>query len=230
MKTIHLYLMPGMAASPKIFEILEFPDPIEVHWLSWIPPKENESLRSYAERMCERVTHSNPVLLGVSFGGILVQEMAQCIPVQKVFVVSSVKSEAELPLTMRLAKKTNAHKLLPLQWVENIEALALFAFGKSIKKRLSLYRRYLSERDVDYLRWSINTIVNWKAPKETPNRIHIHGTEDTVFPFSAIREPVLKIKGSHMMILTEKNWFNKHLPSLILGKEVPNETNIGVAN
>jgi hypothetical protein len=93
-----------------------------------------------------------------------------------------------------------------------------------------LYRRYLSERDVDYLRWSINTIVNWKAPKETPNRIHIHGTEDTVFPISAIREPVLKIKGSHVMILTEKNWFNKHLPSLILGKEVPNQTNIGVAN
>ena len=115
MKTIHLYLMPGMAASPKIFEILEFPDPIEVHWLSWIPPKENESIRSYAERMCERVTHSNPVLLGVSFGGILVQEMAQCIPVQKVFVVSSVKSEAELPLTMRLAKKTNAHKFMSMR-------------------------------------------------------------------------------------------------------------------
>jgi hypothetical protein len=38
-----------------------------------------ETLVSYAKRMCEKVTHPNPVLIGVSFGGILVQEMSKII-------------------------------------------------------------------------------------------------------------------------------------------------------
>lgn len=220
METTHLYVMPGMAASPKIFEFLEFPPNIIVHWLSWIPPIANEDIRSYAQRMSTRIGEQQPVLLGVSFGGILVQEIAQCIKVKKVIIVSSVKSREELPLTMRLSQKTNAHKLLPLHWVENIEALALFALGKAIKRRLSLYRKYLSERDVDYLRWSIHTIVNWNPHEFTKNLVHIHGTDDTVFPIKLINEPVIKIKGEHAMIITQKNWFNTHLPELVLREKV----------
>lgn len=215
----HVYMMPGMAASPKIFEFLEFPHTIEVHWLSWVPPFENESLQAYANRMCQRVKHPNPILLGVSFGGILVQEMAQLITVEKVIIISSVKAREELPLHMRMAKSTQLHKLLPLQWVENIETLALFAFGNAIKRRLSMYRRYLSERDVGYLRWSINQIVNWNPTGQIAELIHIHGKEDSVFPIKGIQAPVRVIAGEHAMIITKKNWFNTHLPAIILGEE-----------
>ena len=226
----HIYLMPGMAASPKIFEFLVFPDPIVAHWLSWIPPYENETLKSYATRMCERIEHENPILIGVSFGGILVQDMAQLIPTEKVIIISSVKAREELPLHMRMAQKTNLHKLLPLQWVENIESLALFAFGKAIKRRLSLYRRYLSERDAAYLKWSIDQIVNWHPTAPTSNLIHIHGNEDSVFPIKSIQDPVLKIPGEHAMIITKKNWFNQYLPNIILGSEVQENLHSNVSN
>ena len=65
---IPIYLMPGMAASPRIFEFISLPDEFEVIKLSWMTPKK-EDLNAYAQRMCERITHKNPVLLGVSFGG-----------------------------------------------------------------------------------------------------------------------------------------------------------------
>lgn len=223
-----VYLMPGMAASPKIFEFLEFPETIQVHWLSWMTPLKNESLRAYAQRMCGRIKHLNPTLIGVSFGGILVQEMAQLIPTEKVIIISSVKSREELPRHMRLAKKTNLHKLLPLQWVENIESLALFTFGKAIQKRLSLYRRYLSERDVAYLRWSIDQLVNWQPRASIPHLVHIHGKEDSVFPIHGIQPPVIDITGEHAMILTQKNWFNANLPKIILGQTEQEKTKAGV--
>ena len=73
MKIVNLYCMPGMAASPKIFEFISLPKPIKIHLLSWIPPLKDEPLTDYAIRMCERVTQTNPILLGVSFGGVLVQ-------------------------------------------------------------------------------------------------------------------------------------------------------------
>jgi pimeloyl-ACP methyl ester carboxylesterase len=210
--------MPGMAASPKIFEFISLPKPFRIHLLSWIPPDKEESLSSYAKRMCERITSENPILLGVSFGGVLVQEIAKHIPVQKVIIVSSIKTNEELPLPMKMARTTNAHKLLPTQWINNLDALALFAFGKGIKKRLELYQKYLSERNPDYLNWSINALVNWDQVEVPTSVVHIHGEKDTVFPIKYLSNPYIRIKGGHAAIMTQAQWFNSELPDIILKK------------
>lgn len=216
MKTVNLYCMPGMAASPKIFEFISLPKPFKIHLLSWIPPLKEESLTDYAIRMCERVTHNNPILLGVSFGGVLVQEMSKYLPGCKVVIVSSIKSKDELPLSMKMAKKTNAHKLLPMQWINNLDNLSLFVFGEGIKKRLALYQKYLSERNPDYLSWAIDSLVNWDKTEVSKNIIHIHGEKDTVFPIKNLSHPFIKIKGGHAVIITQALWFNKELSKILL--------------
>ena len=218
MDEIDVYCMPGMAASPKIFEFISLPKPFRIHLLSWIPPDKEESLSSYAKRMCGRITSENPILLGVSFGGVLVQEIAKHIPVQKVIIVSSIKTNEELPLPMKMARTTNAHKLLPTQWINNLDALALFAFGKGIKKRLELYQKYLSERNPDYLNWSINALVNWDQVEVPTSVVHIHGEKDTVFPIKYLSNPYIRIKGGHAAIMTQAQWFNSELPDIILKK------------
>ncbi len=115
---IHVYLMPGMAANPTIFEHIKLPeDQFEIHWLDWIIPLKDESLTDYAKRMTKQIKHDNIVLLGVSFGGILVQEMAKFVKVRKLFVVSSVISKNQLPKRFKIARKTKAYKLLPTQLI-----------------------------------------------------------------------------------------------------------------
>ena len=215
MRTIPIYCMPGMAASPKIFEFINLSDKFEIYCLSWITPKENELLSEYAKRMCDKIKHKNPVLLGVSFGGILVQEMANYISVHKIIIISSIKSRIELSFPMKMAKKTNAHKLLPTKWVNNIDLLAMFSFGRGIKKRISLYQRYLSERNPKYLNWAIDTLVNWEQINIVDNIIHIHGISDNVFPVKNLLQPFIKIRGGHAIIITQAKWFNKELPKII---------------
>jgi len=148
----------------------------------------------------------------------LVQEIAKHIPVQKVIIVSSIKTNEELPLPMKMARTTNAHKLLPTQWINNLDALALFAFGKGIKKRLELYQKYLSERNPDYLNWSINALVNWDQVEVPTSVVHIHGEKDTVFPIKYLSNPYIRIKGGHAAIMTQAQWFNSELPDIILKK------------
>ena len=215
MCTIPIYCMPGMAASPKIFEFINLSDKFEIYCLSWITPKENELLSEYAKRMCDKIKHKNPVFLGVSFGGILVQEMAKYISVHKIIIISSIKSRIELSFPMKMAKKTNAHKLLPTQWVNNIDLLAMFSFGRGIKKRISLYQRYLSERNPKYLNWAIDTLVNWEQINIVDNIIHIHGISDNVFPVKNLLQPFIEIRGGHAIIITQAKWFNKELPKII---------------
>jgi pimeloyl-ACP methyl ester carboxylesterase len=215
-KPLHLYCMPGMAASPKIFEYISLPSPIELHYLSWIQPHESESIEHYALRMCMRVKHKKPFLLGVSFGGIIVQEMAKQIEVEKVIIVSSIKNSNELPLSMKMAKKTNAHKLLPTQWINSLDALTLFTFGKGIQKKIELYQKYLSERNPFYLSWAIDALVNWNQEYSLDKIIHIHGERDTVFPVKNLKGPLHKINAGHAAIITHAKWFNERVPKLLL--------------
>ncbi len=214
---IHVYFMPGMAASSKIFEYIELPEnQFQMHYLEWLIPSENELISEYAKRMSELIEYKKCVLLGVSFGGVLVQEMSKYLNVQKVIIVSSVKSKSELPKKMLLAKATKAYKLLPVQLVSNIDLFSKYMFGNNITKRIELYKKYLSVNDRNYLNWAIENMVCWNQDVDLPNIIHIHGDSDAVFPIKNINTCIIVKNGTHVMILNKYKWFNEHLPQLIL--------------
>ena len=215
-KKTHIYFMPGMAASPSIFNGIQLdPNLFEMHLLSWFVPDKNTTLAQYAAEMANKIEHPNPVLLGVSFGGMLVQEIAKILPVKKVIAVSCVKTKSELPKRMLFAKYTKVHRLLPTGLVNNVELLAKYAFGETVSKRLDLYEQYLGLRDKQYIDWAIDQIVNWQQTTPPPNLIHIHGEKDAVFPITNIKDCITVKNGTHTMIVHRAKWFNEHLPTLI---------------
>ena len=209
--------MPGMAASPTIFDGIKLPEnSFEVHRLAWFIPEKGMSFEQYARQMCKQIAHDNSVLVGVSFGGMLVQEMTKYIPTKKIIIISSVKSKNELPKRMLFAKYTKVHKLLPTGMVNNVELLAKYAFGETVTKRLHLYEQYLGVRDKYYIDWSIDQCVNWNQTVPPKNLVHIHGEKDAVFPMSKIKHCIVVKNGTHTMIIHRAKWFNEHLPTIIL--------------
>lgn len=210
--------MPGMAAGPSIFERIQLPsDTFEMHFLEWLLPEKEETIEQYAKRVAKGIIHENVILVGVSFGGILVQEMKRFVNPIKVIIISSVKSNSELPRRMKIAKTTKAYKLIPTQLLENIDNLAKFTFGSSIiKQRLKLYEKFLSVRDKVYLDWAIEQIINWKRTEADPEVIHIHGDNDEVFPIRHIRNAIIVKGGTHIMILTKYRSLSDNLPKIML--------------
>jgi len=198
-----IYFVPGLAAGPEIFENLIFdPDVYELYYLKWIQPLAlEESISNYAMRMTEFITHDNPVLVGVSFGGIMVQEMSKHVKAQKVIIISSVKSKNELPLRFKIANLSKAYKMFPTKLMSNFESYSQYFVGKKLQKRAKIYKKYLSERSEKYIRWSIKNIVRWGNDHPTQNVIHIHGTEDYIFPISKINNAIKIEGGTHIMIL-----------------------------
>lgn len=217
MQKIHVYFMPGLAASSLIFERIELPeDTFEMHLLDWEMPIENESLTAYAKRMSKLVTEENAVLVGVSFGGVLVQEMAQFLKLRKVIIISSVKCNLEVPLRMKIAKSTKAYKLVPTGLMKNVEVLSKFSFGTAIQQRLKLYEKYLSMREKVYLDWAIEQMIMWERTEIDTKVVHIHGDIDEVFPIKNIKNCITIKGGTHIMILSKFKWLNKNLPKIIL--------------
>jgi thioesterase domain-containing protein len=210
-------MMPGLAPSSAIFERIVLTDAIfEAILLEWEIPLYNETLTEYAKRITKKITHPNPVLIGVSFGGILVQEMAKCIEARKVIIISSVKTNLEFPVRMKVAKTTKAYKLIPTNLIANIESLSRFSFGTAINKRLQLYEKFLCVRDKRYLDWAVEQIILWDRTIADESVIHIHGDQDDVFPIKHIQNCIVVKGGTHVMILSKYKWLNENLPKLIL--------------
>jgi pimeloyl-ACP methyl ester carboxylesterase len=210
-KKTPIYFVPGLAASPEIFEFLHFPeDKFELHFLEWlIPLSAHEPIESYAKRMSDLVLEENPVLIGVSFGGIMVQEMSKHLNCKKVIIISSVKSRSELSKALKFIQKTKIYTLFPSKVIENIEIFSFLAFGNTSKKRLILYKKYFSVRDRKYLIWSIYNVLHWKQNKPIENILHIHGTADAIFSFKYINDCIPIEKGTHIMIINRAKTISK---------------------
>ena len=217
MDKIPVYFMPGLAASSSIFERIILPaDVFEMILLEWEIPLDNETLPQYAKRISAKITHPDPVLIGVSFGGILVQEISKFIEARKVIIISSAKTNLEFPMRMKVAKTTKAYKLIPTKLIANIESLSKFSFGEKINQRLKLYEKFLRVRDKRYLDWAVEQIVLWERITADQTVIHIHGDKDDVFPIKNIQNCIVVKGGTHVMILSKYKWLNENLPKIIL--------------
>lgn len=208
--------MPGLAANPTIFEYIELPeDKFQIHWLDWLIPKPQESLKDYTRRLSERIKHERPVLIGVSFGGIIVQEMSSIIETRRTIIISSVKCRAELPRRMRFAQCTKAFKILPTSLLRHVDYFEKIAIGDFARKRAELYKKYLSITDIRYLDWAIENMVCWNRVEPMEGVVHIHGDKDVIFPYKYIGKCISVPGGTHVMIINRFRWFNEHLEELI---------------
>jgi pimeloyl-ACP methyl ester carboxylesterase len=202
---IHIYFVPGLGASSTIFDYLQLPDEkFELHFLEWlIPLSVDEKLENYVQRLIKEIKHPNPVLVGVSFGGIVVQEISKYIDTEKVIIISSVKDFNEIPKRLKILKITKAYKLFPAKKIARTGDFSAIKFNRTIRKRIEIYNKYLNVRDSIYLKWSIHNVLNWRPSSVTNNIIHIHGNKDEIFPIKYINDCIVVDGGTHVMILNK---------------------------
>ncbi len=216
-KNIHIYFVPGLGANSKIFEYLNFPSNIYTcHYLEWLMPEnKTESIEKYASRLCKSIKEPNPILVGVSFGGIMVQEMAKIVKAKKTIIISSVKSELEFPKKFIFAKKTRIYKLFPTKYIRQMEFFVRDNFGNKFKKRIELYEKYQITINPTYLNWAFYTILHWKKIYKLTNLYHIHGDIDKIFPPKYIADFIPIKNGSHLMIITKAKEISEVLQEII---------------
>ncbi len=214
---IPIYFMPGMAANPLIFEKLDFErDIYEFYFLEWLEPLPNECLQDYCLRLSKNIHHKNPILIGVSFGGIIVQELAKIIDVRKTVIISSIKDPRELSDKMQLIKKLKLYYLFPSSKINLIERLLYrFSYSKKLKFRLEMYQKYLTVKSKNYLDWCIKQVLFWENKNPVKNIIHIHGSADHIFPSEFIQNAHIIKGASHVLVLSKYKWLNRNLPKLL---------------
>jgi pimeloyl-ACP methyl ester carboxylesterase len=123
-----IYCISGLGADERAFAKLHIEGYQLIH-LPWLLPVQNETIEQYAKRMSENIKEENPVLMGLSFGGIVSIEIAKYTPAEKVILISSVKSSKEMPVWMKLAGKLRLNKIMPMRPYKILEPLQNYNLG-----------------------------------------------------------------------------------------------------
>lgn len=197
-----IYQISGLGANQNAFKYLKFDSEHEVIYLPWLQPESHETLEHYAQRMAENIqTDEDFILMGLSFGGLVVQEMNQFLDPKLNVLISTVKSRSELPNFMKFSATTRAHKLIPPSFLSSDKGLSYAFFRKLYSSKMPDLQEFFDYRDPEYLTWSIDQIVNWKNHVDLKPFVHLHGDNDIVFPISNIQDAVKIEGGNHLMVL-----------------------------
>ena len=199
------YILSGLGADERVFEQIDFGSFSPV-FIPWEPTKQkhDQSLESYAKQLSRHVKVSNPILIGISFGGIVAQEMSSLFGNCPVLIISSVKTRSELPLFMRLSGITGLHKLLPMKRVLMNKSINHWFFGTKTNHEKKTLDQILTDSDPVFTKWAIHQVSNSKRTEKIPAKVlHIHGEADSIFPIGNVAPDYIIPGGTHFMTVSE---------------------------
>lgn len=210
-----IYFISGLGADERVFRLLKFEGYRPVH-VRWLEPERGESIADYAKRLTAQIQSDSPILVGLSFGGIIAVEIAKQIEVEKVILISSVKDKFEVPFYFRLFRWFPIHRIIPyksLLWAIYFIAYWLFSL-ESLDER-TLLKAIFIDTDAHFLKWALHKVVTW-TNETIPNRLHhIHGASDRIFPIRFVQPDFVLERGGHFMIVNRANQISSLLEKIM---------------
>ena len=221
-----IYLFSGLGADSSVFDNLSFLKERRHKFIEWETPQ-TDNLENYALQLSSQIeTTKKVILIGVSFGGMLVSELSKHIQTEKGILISSAFTPKEIPFLYRFFGKLKLYFFIPTFLLNKPNKLLSFAFGiahkKYRKEKRQLYQ-IIRNSNPKFAKSFIKMILKWQH-KEKSNRVitnsifRIHGTNDLVIPFSTKRlnkNDFLIENGGHFMILTHSNEINILIKEII---------------
>ena len=203
-----VYLFSGIGADSSIFMNLKLPGYHKVY-ITWIPALPGESITEYAGRIKSQITVENPYIIGLSFGGIVAVEVSKQIRVEKMVLISSVRTKGELSKVQFFFMKLGLYRIIPGILIRRTNFLTYRYFGAWSKRDKKALTKLLQDTNVAFFRWALKSIAYWDN-KEAPERtIQIHGTADRVIA-SKFVHPDYRIKGGgHFMVFNKADIISK---------------------
>lgn len=206
----NLYIFSGLGADKRVFQNMDF-EGYNATFVDWILPIQNESIAEYAKRLVSQINHKQPILIGLSFGGIMAVEVSKIIEVEKVILIASAKNATEIPWYYKIAGKCRLYNMMPISLMKSANFVSFWFFGIGSKHEKKLLTTILKDTDDNFLKWAIIQITTWKNQFNPQNSYHIHGTSDRILPIRFIKSCIKVEQGGHFMTLNKA----KHLTEIV---------------
>ncbi|MDQ3108735.1 MAG: alpha/beta hydrolase [Bacteroidota bacterium] len=203
MQKITTYIFSGLGVDERVFKRIHFPENVEVHFVKWKQPvRYNENIDDYISRLTEIKKDQPVVLIGLSFGGIIAQEVAAKINPAMTIIISSLSSSKELPWYFKLFGRLYLDRITPFRFFKFPNFITNRIFGAKTREDKNLLQQIVRESDNKIVRWSVRQVLGWKS-KPGISVFHIHGTKDRLLPLKNKNVNVKIEGGGHFMVFNK---------------------------
>lgn len=209
-----VYVLSGLGVDQRVFEQMNF-YAFEPRFIRWLIPHSSESLEHYSKRLLPQIRAEKPILIGLSFGGIIAIEIAQHIKVEKIILIASAKTRNEIPVYFRMIGKLNLLRIIPIGFLKSGNVISNWFFGLQSVRDRQLLKQILKDTDIVFLRWAIDQILNWKHKAIPMNVFHIHGTSDRILPIRNVSSDIQITGGGHFMTVNRAEEVSEALNILL---------------
>lgn len=193
-----IFAISGLGADKRVFEFLKLDHTIIP--IDWITPKSKESISSYSQRLVSKMNlPKNEVfgIMGVSFGGLVAIEISKIVKPKITILISSIETSDELSKLFKITGKSNLINIIPRAFMNPPKFFAHYLFGTNEKQLLN---SILNDTDLDFAKWAVRELLNWKNQVRIPSLIKIGGSKDKLLPPKGANT-ILIDKGEHFMIV-----------------------------
>ncbi|MEI9808509.1 MAG: alpha/beta hydrolase [Bacteroidota bacterium] len=163
-----------------------------------------------------RYLKPNPVIVGISFGGMLVTEMAKADRYIQGIIIASSKTTKEFPQYLRAAKYFPVYNWLPGKMLKRSAYMAKWVLGKNEKEQKRIILEIIRDTDIDFVKWAFTAIIKWRNEVIPDNIVHIHGNADRLLPFRLVKADHIIEGGPHVLPLDKHEEISRLLKTLIL--------------
>ena len=199
-----IYAFSGLGADERVFGKLDLSGFELVH-ISWIAPRRHEDLESYVLRLAEhhRIPRQGAYVIGVSFGGICISQLAHYYDFAKIVLVSSAKTKDELPKLYTWTKFLPMDGPLSFLSRQKANIATNWLFGATDEEEKALLAAVIGDSDPTFTKWAIDAIRQWENIRVPENCLHIHGDQDRIIPIHNVDYSIRIRGGGHLMIWTK---------------------------
>jgi len=203
-----VYLFSGLGADSSVFMNLKLPGYHKVY-ITWVPALPKETITEYASRIKSQITVDNPDIIGLSFGGIVAVEVSKQIKVNKMVLISSVKTKSELNRVQFFFMKLGLYRIIPGPLINRTNFLTYRYFGARSPKDKKTLTHLLENTDVSFFRWALKSIACWDNETSPERTIQINGTADRVITTGRVHADYRIKGGGHLMVYNKADTISK---------------------
>jgi pimeloyl-ACP methyl ester carboxylesterase len=212
-----VYFISGLGADWRMFQFLKLPEYVPYEHVEWIAPlHQDEPLHEYAQRLQEHITAPDPILVGLSFGGLVAIELAKLLQPHKTVIISSLANRHALPGYYQALGKTNLHHWMPFRLMQSVYPVAPFFFGAHTKAERNVLKLAIFDINEQFLRWALGQMLQWPQEEILSGLVQIHGTRDLILPLHD-RPDIIRVQGGeHLMVMHQADEISAILSRILV--------------